>query len=184
MPQQSYIEQLFSKHMGKLKKSGEGNIGRSNWQSNPTRSDGVFSEPWSLLSSGCTSAPNGGPMPCKQGDLALLQHPTSQELLHSKIPARLAYVALDGTPRVIPIWFHWTRPRHRHGLPAESAETQGARPESPKSHARSTTTRSPHKAFARAGGLPASEPLDGICLLSTPSPPETPFRTRCREKPG
>lgn len=46
-------------------------------------------------------------MPCKQGDLALLQHPTSQALLNSKIPARLAYIATDGTPRVIPIWFHW-----------------------------------------------------------------------------
>jgi hypothetical protein len=43
----------------------------------------------------------------QQGDLALLQHPASQELLHSKIPARLAYVWTDGTPRVVPIWFHW-----------------------------------------------------------------------------
>jgi hypothetical protein len=43
----------------------------------------------------------------QQGDLSLLQHPASQELLHSKIPARLAYVWTDGTPRVIPIWFHW-----------------------------------------------------------------------------
>jgi len=43
----------------------------------------------------------------KQGDLSLLQHPAAQELLHSKIPARLAYVWPDGTPRVIPIWFHW-----------------------------------------------------------------------------
>jgi Pyridoxamine 5'-phosphate oxidase len=46
-------------------------------------------------------------MPCKQGDLALLQHPASQELLNSTIPARLAYIATDGTPRVVPIWFHW-----------------------------------------------------------------------------
>ncbi len=46
-------------------------------------------------------------MPVKQGDLGLLQHPTSKELLQSKIPARLAYVWTDGTPRVIPIWFHW-----------------------------------------------------------------------------
>jgi len=45
--------------------------------------------------------------PVQQGDLSLLQHPASQELLHSKIPARLAYVWTDGTPRVIPIWFHW-----------------------------------------------------------------------------
>jgi hypothetical protein len=46
-------------------------------------------------------------MPVKQGDLELLQHPVSRELLQSKIPARLAYVASDGTPRVVPIWFHW-----------------------------------------------------------------------------
>jgi hypothetical protein len=45
--------------------------------------------------------------PVKQGDVGLLQHPASQELLHSKIPARLAYVWMDGTPRVVPIWFHW-----------------------------------------------------------------------------
>src|ERR1700751_6116269 len=43
----------------------------------------------------------------QQGDLSLLQHPASQELLHSKIPARIAYVWTDGTPRVVPIWFHW-----------------------------------------------------------------------------
>ena len=46
-------------------------------------------------------------MPVKQGDLELLQDPVSQELLQSKIPARLAYIAADGTPRVVPIWFHW-----------------------------------------------------------------------------
>ena len=46
-------------------------------------------------------------MPVKQGDLGLLQHPASLELLNSRIPARLAYVWMDGTPRVIPIWFHW-----------------------------------------------------------------------------
>ena len=48
-------------------------------------------------------------MPAKvnQGDLGLLQHTASKELLESKIPARLAYVWTDGTPRVIPMWFHW-----------------------------------------------------------------------------
>src|SRR6266567_9187093 len=46
-------------------------------------------------------------MSVTQGDLGLLQHPAAQELLASKIPARLAYVWSDGTPRVIPIWFHW-----------------------------------------------------------------------------
>lgn len=46
-------------------------------------------------------------MPVTQGSIELLQHPASQALLHSKIPARLAYVWTDGTPRVVPIWFHW-----------------------------------------------------------------------------
>src|SRR4030081_3543207 len=46
-------------------------------------------------------------MAVKQGELQLLQHPASKELLQSTIPARLAYVWTDGTPRVIPIWFHW-----------------------------------------------------------------------------
>ena len=45
--------------------------------------------------------------PVKQGDLGLLGHPAAQALLQSTIPARLAYVWTDGTPRVIPIWFHW-----------------------------------------------------------------------------
>ena len=47
-------------------------------------------------------------MGTRQGDLTLLQDPVAQELLHSRVPARLAYNWLDGSPRVIPIWFHWT----------------------------------------------------------------------------
>jgi nitroimidazol reductase NimA-like FMN-containing flavoprotein (pyridoxamine 5'-phosphate oxidase superfamily) len=46
-------------------------------------------------------------MPVKQGSIEPLQHPASKELLQSRIPARLAYVWTDGTPRVVPIWFHW-----------------------------------------------------------------------------
>jgi nitroimidazol reductase NimA-like FMN-containing flavoprotein (pyridoxamine 5'-phosphate oxidase superfamily) len=43
-----------------------------------------------------------------QGDLELLSDPIAQELLRSTIPARLAYTWPDGTPRAVPIWFHWT----------------------------------------------------------------------------
>jgi len=43
-----------------------------------------------------------------QGDLELLNDPMAQELLRSTIPARLAYTWPDGTPRAVPIWFHWT----------------------------------------------------------------------------
>lgn len=43
----------------------------------------------------------------RQGDLTLLDDPIAQQLLQSRNPARLAYVWDDGTPRVVPIWFHW-----------------------------------------------------------------------------
>lgn len=46
-------------------------------------------------------------MAVEQGDLALLEDPVAQRLLASPIPARVAYTWLDGTPRVVPIWFHW-----------------------------------------------------------------------------
>ena len=46
-------------------------------------------------------------MPTRQGDLALLDDPVAQRLLHSTLPARLAYTWPDGTPRVVPIGFHW-----------------------------------------------------------------------------
>jgi hypothetical protein len=47
-------------------------------------------------------------METKRGDLALLDHPIAQQLLQATIPLRLAYIALDGTPRVVPMQFHWT----------------------------------------------------------------------------
>ena len=42
-----------------------------------------------------------------QGSLALLDDPVATDLPRSNVPARLAYVWPDGTPRVVPIWFHW-----------------------------------------------------------------------------
>src|SRR5918997_1352062 len=46
-------------------------------------------------------------MTTEQGALVLLDDPVAQELLHSTNLARLAYTWHDGTPRVVPIWFHW-----------------------------------------------------------------------------
>ena len=46
-------------------------------------------------------------MPTKQGSLDLLNDPNAQKLLVSTLQARLAYVWRDGSPRVVPIWFHW-----------------------------------------------------------------------------
>lgn len=46
-------------------------------------------------------------MATKQGDVTLLNDPVAQKLLQSTIPVRLAYNWSDGTPRVVPMWFHW-----------------------------------------------------------------------------
>lgn len=42
-----------------------------------------------------------------QGDTRLLDTDAARQLLHSTELARFAYVAKDGTPRVVPIGFHW-----------------------------------------------------------------------------
>jgi hypothetical protein len=39
---------------------------------------------------------------------AAMEDPVAQRLLTSANPARLAYVARDGTPRVVPVGFLWT----------------------------------------------------------------------------
>jgi hypothetical protein len=56
-------------------------------------------------------------MTISQGDLELLEDPVAQELLRSTELARLAYNWLDGTPRVVPIWFHWTGETLTFGSP-------------------------------------------------------------------
>jgi hypothetical protein len=43
--------------------------------------------------------------------------PVAQKLVQSAIPARLAYVWRDGTPRVVPMWFHWTGEEFLMGAP-------------------------------------------------------------------
>jgi hypothetical protein len=58
------------------------------------------------------------------GDLAVLADPVAQELLKSSTPARLGYVWRDGTPRVVPIWFHWTGKDIVFGTPEKSPKVK------------------------------------------------------------
>jgi hypothetical protein len=44
----------------------------------------------------------------QQGSLELLKNPVAEALLGSVNPARLAYTWTDGSPRLVPTWFHWT----------------------------------------------------------------------------
>lgn len=43
----------------------------------------------------------------QQGGLKLLESDVAKRLLNSTIPARFAYVSMNGTPRVVATWFHW-----------------------------------------------------------------------------
>lgn len=63
----------------------------------------------------------------RQGDLGLLETDVARELLAELITARLAYIALDGTPRVLPINFHWTGEEVVMGGFATSAKVRALR---------------------------------------------------------
>jgi PPOX class probable F420-dependent enzyme len=99
-------------------------------------------------------------MPCEQGDLALLQHPASQELLHSRIPARLAYIATDGTPRVIPIWFHWNGKDIVMGTPPKAPKLK-ALARNPRVSLTIDDNVFPHKVLL-IRGTASLEPLNGV----------------------
>jgi hypothetical protein len=66
-------------------------------------------------------------MTTKQGSLALLDDPVAQQLLQSKVPARLAYNWTDGTPRVVPIGFHWNGQEIVLGTPPDAPKMKALR---------------------------------------------------------
>jgi len=96
----------------------------------------------------------------QQGSLELLQHPASQELLRSKIPARLAYVWTDGTPRVVPIWFHWNGREFVMASPPKAPKLKALR-KNPKVSFTIDDNVFPHKVLL-VRGTARLEPLDGI----------------------
>jgi Pyridoxamine 5'-phosphate oxidase len=56
----------------------------------------------------------------QQGSLELLHDPVAERLLGSTLTAQLAYTWMDGTPRVVPVWFHWTGEQVVIGSPARA----------------------------------------------------------------
>ena len=99
-------------------------------------------------------------MPVKQGSLDLLQHPTSKELLQSTIPARLAYVWTDGSPRVVPIWFHWNEREFVLGTPPKAPKLK-ALAKNPKVALTIDGNTFPH-AVLLVRGTARLEPMKGI----------------------
>jgi Pyridoxamine 5'-phosphate oxidase len=56
----------------------------------------------------------------RQGSLDLLNDPVAKTLLESVNLARLAYTWMDGSPRVVPVWFHWNGDQFVLGSPARA----------------------------------------------------------------
>lgn len=96
----------------------------------------------------------------KQGDLSLLQHPAAQELLHSKIPARFAYISTDGTPRVVPIWFHWNGREIVMATPPKAPKLK-ALAKNPRVSLTIDDNTFPHKVLLIRGSA-RLEPVEGI----------------------
>lgn len=63
----------------------------------------------------------------QQGNVELLKDPVARALLESVTPARLAYTWMDGSPRVVPIWFHWTGEQLILGSPPKAPKLKALR---------------------------------------------------------
>jgi len=99
-------------------------------------------------------------MPAKHDSLALLQTPVARTLLQSTIPARLAYMGRDGTPRVLPIWFHWTGEVFVLGTRLDSAKVRALSTQ-PKVALTIDTESFPYKALQVRGTIEI-ETIEGI----------------------
>ena len=99
-------------------------------------------------------------MATKQGDVALLRDPIAQELLQSRIPARLSYVWTDGTPRVVPIWFHWDGKHIVLGTPLTAPKMKALKKNTKVALTIDTDTW-PHKVLQIRGAINI-ETVDGV----------------------
>lgn len=99
-------------------------------------------------------------MSAQQDALTLLQTPVAHTLLQSTIPARLAYTGQDGTPRVLPIWFHWTGEVFVLGTRLDSGKVKALLSQSTVALTIDTEAF-PYKALQVRGTIEI-EPIDGI----------------------
>jgi hypothetical protein len=99
-------------------------------------------------------------MPTAQGSIARLENPIAKELLRSKIPARLAYVWPDGTPRVVPVWFHWNGSEFVIAAPPKAPKLKALRVNSKVALTIDDNTF-PHKVLM-ARGTATLEEVEGV----------------------
>src|SRR6266536_6665053 len=99
-------------------------------------------------------------MPTQQGSLDLLNDPVAQDMLHSAIPDRLAYVWPDGTPRVVPVWFHWNGSELIVVTPPKAPKLK-ALIKNPKVSLTIDDNTFPHKVLL-VRGTARMEPVEGV----------------------
>jgi Pyridoxamine 5'-phosphate oxidase len=92
--------------------------------------------------------------------LQILNKPYSQELLHSNIPVRLAYIGLDGAPRVIPIAFHWNGEQFVVCTPTNAPKVPALQANPKVALTIDTATFPPHILLVR--GTATVEIVDGV----------------------
>src|SRR5215212_1384869 len=92
--------------------------------------------------------------------IQVLNDPLAQELLHSNIPARLAYTGRDGAPRAIPIAFDWTGTEFVICTPPHAPKVRALQANPKVALTIDTTTFPPHVLLVR--GTASVEVVDGV----------------------
>lgn len=99
-------------------------------------------------------------MPSQQGNLDLLQSEVAQRLLQSPLPARFAYQWTDGTPRVVPIGFHWNGEELVFGTPPDAPKLRALKDGAPVAVSIDTDSM-PYKVL-QIRGTARTDVVDGI----------------------
>jgi hypothetical protein len=92
--------------------------------------------------------------------LRVLNDPLAQELLRSNIPARLAYIGLDGGPRAVPLGFHWDGAAFVLGTPPHAAKVRALRSHPQVALTIDTAAFPPHVLLVR--GTATLEEVEGV----------------------
>ena len=90
----------------------------------------------------------------------VMNDPLAQELMNSKIPARLAYTGLDGFPRAIPVGFLWNGTHLIIGTATNSPKMEALKTNPKVALTIDTNTFPPHVLLVR--GTARVEIVDGV----------------------
>jgi len=92
--------------------------------------------------------------------IEVLNDPLAQELLHSSIPARLAYTGTDGFPRVVPVGFYWDGAQLIVGTTPAAPKVRALAANSKVALTIDTNTQPPHVLLVR--GSTSIEVVNGV----------------------